>query len=126
LKLLLDTHILLWWLSGSPKLGRRALGMLTSPAADLSVSAATWWEIGIKRAIGRMAFDWTVGRTILNRNQVKTILVTFEHAEAAAGLPLRHRDPFGRMLVAQAELEGMKLLTRDKHLKAYGPDVLYV
>lgn len=126
MKLLLETHVLVWWLEGSRKLGERALSHLTAADAELSVSAASWWEIGIKCALGRMAFDWRTGREILARNRIKYLNVTFDHAEAAAGLPPHHGDPFDRMLVAQASYEGLKLLTRDKKLKVYGSPVLCV
>ncbi|HEY4115582.1 MAG TPA: type II toxin-antitoxin system VapC family toxin [Rhizomicrobium sp.] len=126
MKLLLDTHVLIWWLDGSRKLGERALSHLTATDAELSASAVSWWEIGIKSALGRMTFDWHTGREILASNRIKPLLVTFAHAEAAAGLPLHHGDPFDRMLVAQASHEGLRLLTRDKKLKVYGSSVLCV
>jgi PIN domain nuclease of toxin-antitoxin system len=124
--LLLDTHVFLWWLAGSPRLGSRARTLISSADADLTLSVASWWEIGIKTAIGRMTFDWSIARSLLEKNRIKTMLVTFEQAEAAAMLPLYHRDPFDRMLVAQAEGQGLKLLTRDRQLKSYGPSVLCV
>jgi PIN domain nuclease of toxin-antitoxin system len=126
LRLLIDTHILVWWLAGARALGKEALGLITAPDAELSVSAASWWEIGIKRALGRMQFDWPTGRVLLAKNRIAVISVTLDHAEAAAALPLHHGDPFDRMLVAQASVEGMQLLTRDRKLKVYGASVLHV
>jgi PIN domain nuclease of toxin-antitoxin system len=126
LSLLLDSHILLWWLAGSRKLGSKALRHLTQADAKLFVSAASWWELGVKKSLGRLDVDWPHTRVILQRNQIVTLDVTFDHADAAADLPFHHGDPFDRMLVAQATVEGFVLLTRDKRLKAYGPSVLCV
>lgn len=126
MKLLLDTHILLWWAEGSPKLGQRARAAVESGSNELRISAASWWEIAIKQALGRLRFDLAAGRSAFASRGVTTMDVTFAHAEAAAGLPLLHGDPFDRMLVAQASHEGLRLLTRDKRLKKYGSSVLCV
>ena len=126
MRLLLDTHIILWWLAGSRELGQRARALITASDADLAVSVASWWEVGIKRALNRLEFDWQTGRRLLAANKIATVQVTLDHAEAAAALPLYHGDPFDRMLVAQATVEGMQLLTRDRKLKVYGGSVLHV
>jgi PIN domain nuclease of toxin-antitoxin system len=126
LKLLLDSHILLWWSEGSPKLGARARSLVESGGNVLFISAASWWEIAIKQALGRLGFDLAAHRGAFVSRGVTTMDVTFAHAEAAAGLPLHHGDPFDRMLVAQASHEGLTLLTRDKKLKVYGSSVLCV
>ena len=90
------------------------------------MSAASWWELGIKKSLGRLDVDWPLVRAILQRNRIAMLNVTFDHADAAAGLPLHHGDPFDRMLVAQASFEGLTLLTRDEKLEAYGPAVLRI
>ncbi|HEX3673273.1 MAG TPA: type II toxin-antitoxin system VapC family toxin [Rhizomicrobium sp.] len=126
MKLLLDSHILLWWFAGSQKLGRAAERIITAPESQLVVSAASWWELGIKKALGRLDVDWAAARAILQKNEISILAVTFDHADAAADLPAHHGDPFDRMLVAQATVEGLKLLTRDKQLKAYGSVVHFL
>lgn len=126
MRLLLDTHIFLWWAEGSPKLGKRAWSLIQNSENGLCISAASWWEIAIKQALGRLRFDLAAHRGAFVSRGVATMDVTFVHAEVAASLPLHHGDPFDRMLVAQADVEGMKLLTRDKNLRKYGDVVLYV
>jgi PIN domain nuclease of toxin-antitoxin system len=126
LRLLLDTHIVIWWATGSRLLGAKAREIIAANDAELIISAATWWELAIKRAIGRLDIDFKEARRDLEKREVKMLPVSFDHAEAAAGLPLLHRDPFDRMLVAQAAAEQLILLTRDKQLAGYGPMVLLV
>jgi PIN domain nuclease of toxin-antitoxin system len=126
LKLLLDSHILLWWPAGSPKLGSRARDMIVAVESELFVSAASWWELGIKRALGRLRIDLVATRRAIKERGVAGLPVSMEHAEFAAGLDKLHGDPFDHMLVAQAMVEDCKLLTRDERLKAYGPSVLCV
>ena len=124
MRLLLDTHIVIWWATGSRLLGAKARDLIAANDAELSISAATWWELAIKRALGRLDIDFTEARRDFQKREVKMLPVSFDHAEAAAALPRLHGDPFDRMLVAQAAAEQLVLLTRDKHLAAYGPMVL--
>ncbi len=126
MRLLLDSHVLLWWADGAPQLGVRAKNLLVADDTRLFVSAANWWELSIKKANGRLNVDLAgLGQELAIR-KVDLIDITFAHADAAANLPPYHGDPFDRMLVAQAGIEGLRLLTRDKQLKAYGPVVLHV
>ena len=126
MKLLLDTHIVIWWAAGSRQLGAKARNLIAGNDAELFVSAATWWELAIKQALGRLDIDFKEARQGLERREVKMLPVSFDHAEAAAALPPLHGDPFDRMLVAQATAEQLVLLTRDKKLAAYGPMVSLV
>ena len=105
MKLLLDTHILIWWPAGSPRLGAKAQAVIAAGETELFVSAASWWELSIKRAIGRFDADLDLMRRALREREVGLLPVTFDHTEAAAMLPAHHGDPFDRMLVAQASLE---------------------
>lgn len=124
MKLLLDTHILLWWANGDSRLNTRAKSALREN--ECFVSAATWWELSIKKAQGRVNVDFAVLEAALSARAIRKLDMSFAHAKAAGGLPPIHGDPFDRMLIAQAQVEGMQLLTHDKQLKAYGPAVLFV
>jgi PIN domain nuclease of toxin-antitoxin system len=123
-RLLLDSHIILWWATGDKKLGARASELIVD--CDLFMSAANWWELALKRTLGRLNVDLMQTRRALEERNVSILSVTVEHAEAAAALPALHGDPFDHMLVAQASMSGLRLLTRDKQLKAYGTAVLCV
>ena len=118
MNLLLDTHILLWWLANSHRLSSASESAIRD-CEQVFVSAATAWEIGIKTALGKLEFRGDL-QAQLQQNGFRPLAVTIGHAVAAAQLPLHHRDPFDRMLVAQANLEGLTLLTTDARLKAYG------
>ena len=125
MNLLIDTHLLLWWEWRSrdlPDVVRTALG---DPGNRLAVSAATIWEISIKRNTGRLALD---GDPIASckASNFDILPITAEHAALAGALPLHHTDPFDRMLVAQAKIEGLVLLTRDRKLLPYGVPLLGV
>ena len=98
--------------------------MLLAPGAELFISAASWWELAVKQAIGKLRLDIPKTRHSLDQRGVIGIPVTIAHAEQAGALPALHGDPFDHMLVAQAICEGMTLLTRDAKLKRYGPNVL--
>lgn len=126
MRLLLDTHVVVWWFAGSKRLGSETRRVITSANAEIFVSAASWWELAIKTALGKLAFDLGRARDILRRNEIAMLAVTFDHADRAATLPDHHKDPFDRMLVAQAITEDLLLLTRDARLKPYGSNVLLV
>lgn len=117
MRLLLDTHILLWALADDPALKpdwRRTL----DEAESLHVSAATVWEIAIKRALGKLHLDGDPAREARNAGCVP-LSITWEHGEAAGGLPPHHGDPFDRLLIAQGRLEGLAILTADTMFAHY-------
>ena len=123
MSLLLDTHVVLWWLADAPELPDEIKDRLDQEP-DVRVSAATIWEITIKRSLGRQDFtaDARVLRRALLDNGYAELPVTGEHAINIDSLPPKHKDPFDRMLVAQATVEGITLLTHDRELAAYpGP-----
>ena len=124
MKLLLDTHLLLW-AAGSPgQLPAKARVLMEDPQNDLLFSAASLWEIVIKRSLGRSDFqvDARVLRRGLLDNGYKELTITSEHSVFIDSLPLLHKDPFNRILVAQATVEGITLLTADVLLAQYpGP-----
>lgn len=98
--------------------------MLLASDAELFISAASWWELAVKQAIGKLRLDIVETRRSLEKRGVAGIPVTIAHAEQAGALPALHGDPFDHMLVAQAICEGLTLLTRDSKLKRYGATVL--
>jgi PIN domain nuclease of toxin-antitoxin system len=121
--LLLDAHALLWWLADDPTLDRPAFGAIQDPLNDVLVSAATIWEIAIKRALGKLeAPDGIVEAA--DRAGIDIVPITGADAETAGALPAHHRDPFDRMLVAQAARIGAVLVSRDRAFDAYGVAVL--
>lgn len=128
MKLLLDTHALVWWLLDEPALPKRVAGALRAPGNDVFVSSASAWEIATKYRLGRMpqAESLVHGfREILEEQRFAALPVSVEHALAAGLLKADHADPFDRMLAAQARLEGLRLVTGDEALRALVPAVLW-
>lgn len=123
MNLLLDTHILLWWLADDPELPRTALEAIASSENAVSVSAVSAWEIAINQAIGRLDAPDDLADAI-EANDFGQLPITIGHALAAGRLPAHHPDPFDRMLVAQAQLEQLVLVTVDPRLDLYGVDRL--
>jgi PIN domain nuclease of toxin-antitoxin system len=122
-KLLADTHVVLWSLLRPDEIDPGAARALRSAANDVAVSAASLWEIAIKAAAGKLRLPGTPAEWMpeaLARTGFDVVAVGARHALAAGALPPHHRDPFDRMLVAQALLEGLTLVTRDRRLAAYG------
>jgi PIN domain nuclease of toxin-antitoxin system len=124
LNLLLDTHILLWWFASDRHLSSAARIAITESDRRY-VSAATAWEINIKVALGKLEFHGNMEEQIA-LNDFVPLSVTVSHAVAAGKLPLHHRDPFDRMLVAQAIAESLTLVTHDARLSQYGVATMLV
>ena len=116
-RLLLDTHVFLWW-RGIPAELRKEARTAIAEAEIVFVSAATAWEAAIKSSLGRLELPATVEEGV-EESGFERLPVTFAHAERVAHLPLHHRDPFDRMLVAQAQVEELTLVTRDEELRVY-------
>jgi len=121
--LLLDTHVLLWWLDDSSRLGPTGRARIADPRARVFVSAATGCEISIKRALGKLRAPADLD-AVLDRAGLERLAITFRHGEAAGDLPPLHRDPFDRMLVAQARLERLALVTADEAIRAYDVETI--
>lgn len=119
MRLLLDTHALLWTLGDPEKLSASALGAIVDENNDVLVSSASVWEIAIKRALGKLAAPTDLEAGIV-RQGFSALPITFHHAEVAGALPPHHADPFDRMLVAQAQSEALTLVTRDNRMRSYG------
>jgi PIN domain nuclease of toxin-antitoxin system len=121
--LLLDANALIWWLSDDETLAAGARAAITDGDNDVLVSAATVWELAIKRAKGRIRLDADLTSAIEGAG-FSSLPVSSGDAEHAAGLPAHHQDPFDRMLVAQAERLGAVVVTRDAAFAAYGVEVI--
>lgn len=116
-RLLLDTHVVLWWLADDPTLSDE-LKSTIDEEVDVFVSAVTVWEVAIKQQLGKITAPADLPERIRD-SELPNLAITSDHAIAAGRLPLIHRDPFDRMLVAQARSEGLALVTRDKALGSY-------
>ena len=121
--LLLDAHVVLWWLADDPTMHPAAHSAIADPANDVLVSAATIWEIAIKRALGKVAAPPGLAAA-LEEAGFGVLPITGDDAERAGSLPAHHRDPFDRMLVVQADRVGALVVSRDGAFAAYGSDVL--
>lgn len=124
MKLLLDTHLLLWAAGSPERLSAEARAQIAAPENELLFSAASFWEIAIKRGLGREDFqvDTKLLRRGLLNNGYGELPIGSEHAVAVESLPALHKDPFDRILVAQAMVEGITLLTADALVAQYpGP-----
>lgn len=126
-KILLDTHVWLW-MNGEPeRLSHEAKNLLTAPDSTLFLSSASVWEVAIKVQSGKLVLPQSAERYVVARmaeNQITALPINIGHALRAAGLPLHHRDPFDRMLVAQAQTEGIRLMTADRQLNFYEIDII--
>ncbi|NJD09958.1 MAG: type II toxin-antitoxin system VapC family toxin [Gemmatimonadetes bacterium] len=125
MKLLLDSHAYLWWLADGPELSAAARAAIADPANVVLVSAASIWEIEIKRALGRLEAGSTDLAAEITANRFGELPIRARHAAGAAGLPRHHDDPFDRMLVAQSRLEGLVCVTRDRIFERYGAACLW-
>ena len=124
MRLLLDTHIFIWSLMRPRAIGKTARQAIVSSDSEVYVSAATAWEIAIKRAAGKIEFPIDRLGQIFTEKGFLPLAIETAHAVAAGGLPNHHADPFDRMLVAQAKLEGLALVTADATLASYDVTIL--
>ena len=118
MKLLLDTHVLLWWLDDPAKISEAAGSAIRKPGNQVYVSAATIWEIVIKKALGKLEAPDNLDDA-LRECQFSPLSITVEHAMAVQNLQPHHHDPFDRMLIAQAKVEGLVIVTRDADVLRY-------
>ena len=122
MRFLLDTHVWLWLVSRPESLQNECLTQLARPDAEIFLSVASAWEIGIKYAMGKLDLPEPPEKYIpsrLTRDRVAVIPIELPHAMKASSLPLLHRDPFDRLMVAQAQLLGLNLVTRDPMIQQY-------
>lgn len=128
MRLLLDTQIVLWALTGSVRLGKVAQDMICDPTNEIYVSTATIWEIAIKHALGRgdMPVSGARAAELCKLAGYRELMVSWRHGAYVEGLPPLHGDPFDRILVAQASVEPLRLLSRDAMMARYGEIVIAV
>ena len=124
MRLLLDTHVFLWWLADDGRLKKAERQAIRDPENDVYLSAASVWEIVIKQALGRLRIPEPASIAVL-RLGLQPLPITFEHAEATATLPLLHSDPFDRLIAAQARAESLTLVSYDAAIRAY-PALAYL
>ncbi len=128
MRLLLDTHALLWWLFDDPKLPSSPRELLADPDNDVIVSSASAWEICTKHRIGKLPAASQLIRDVagwVKRAGFSELPVTIRHAQRAGTWPQPHRDPFDRMLAAQSILEDVPIVSRDKALAAFGVQLIW-
>ena len=123
MNLLLDTHTLLWWLTDDPTLSRAARSAIADQGNTVYLSPVVVWELRIKQGLGKLELPDEF-REVLDAQPFTELPITSAHAHEIAVLSSLHRDPFDRMLVAQARLEKLTLVSRDAFLADYGVDVL--
>ena len=127
MKLLLDTHALLWFQAGDRRLSRTARAAIEARNAEPILSAAAVWEMAIKASLGRLRVPDSVERYAQEKigQGYSVLAVSWEHAARVERLPWHHRDPFDRLLAAQALVERCPVVTRDRVFKKYGVDVVW-
>ena len=118
MRLLLDTHVLLWWLADDRALRSEHRAAIADPGSVVYVSAASAWEIAIKQALGKLTAPEDL-RSALAASELEQLPITVAHAQAVGDLPSHHRDPFDRMLIAQSQIEDLVLATDDSLFARY-------
>jgi len=127
-RLLLDTHVWLWWLTNPDRLSRPADAALRSPDNRLHLSPASTWELVVKSATGRLEIEGSVGALLeeaIIASGVQPLPIEHSHALQLAQLPPHHRDPFDRMLIAQAQVDRLVLVSADRRLADYDVEILW-
>jgi PIN domain nuclease of toxin-antitoxin system len=122
-RLLLDTHVLLWWLADNPALGRKARKLIADPRNEVFISAVTSWEIAIKKTAGKLEAPDDID-TIVEDEGFSKLPISLYHGEVAGKLPLHHKDPFDRMLIAQSITIPLVLMTNDDSIRQYDVQTL--
>ncbi|MGH7552306.1 MAG: type II toxin-antitoxin system VapC family toxin [Longimicrobiales bacterium] len=123
MKLLLDTHVVLWWLEDSARLGKQARKAIAR-ADVVFVSVASGWEAAIKISLGRLTIPGSLEDAV-ESSRFSKLPITFGHAAALGDLPFHHRDPFDRMLIVQARAEGLTIVTADRKFEPYDVAVIW-
>ena len=119
MKLLLDTHALLWWLADDDQLGGAAREVVADPANDILISVVSLWEIAVKVRIGKLQADIEEIISAVQREGFTMLDIGMAHLVALAGLPMHHRDPFDHLLIAQAMTEDAMFMSEDRNAARY-------
>ena len=122
-RILLDTHALIWWMNGDQALSEFAIECIANENNQVYVSAASVWEMSIKRQLGKLECPVDLDSVIESMGFTKLPISVF-HGEQAGQLPIHHKDPFDRMLIAQAQAEGLQIITKDEHFSSYGVSLI--
>ena len=128
MRLLLDTHTFLWWISNDTRLSSRAREIISNGNNELLLSAASGWEIAIKVRLGRLQLPYEPERFIPEQlviNAIQSLPIKISHALHTYSLPIYHRDPFDRIIIAQAQLEGLPILTSDPQIAKYKVEIIW-
>ena len=123
MRLLLDTHAFLWWVDDAPALSRKARTAIADPGNDCLLSLASCWEMAIKLSLGKLRLPGAIERFVpeqLAANAIRQLTIDFRHAARVAALPFHHRDPFDRLLAAQALEERCPIVSADPIFRRYG------
>lgn len=123
MRVLLDTHAVLWWLNDDTTLSQRTREIIADGTNLVFLSAAVVWEIAIKRTLNKLTSPDRIYE-VLDTQPFEPLDITTEHAREVGNLPMHHRDPFDRMLIAQARIEDLILVTRDQHLAKYEVSII--
>jgi len=118
-RLLRQTHVLLWWLSDDTRLGQATRAAIGDPRNQVYISAASTWEISIKKSLGKLSAPDDMD-AIVDDEDFDKLPITLFHGDQAGMLPGHHKDPFDRMLIAQAQSEGLVIVTNDEKITRYG------
>ena len=128
MRVLLDTHAYLWFIAGDERLSARGREVIAAPDADLLFSTASLWEIAIKHSIGKLPLAHPFGDLFpaqLDADGLRTLPIHASHLARLVDLPFHHRDPFDRLIIAQALVEGVPILTRDQSFAAYPVETVW-
>jgi len=128
MRILLDTHTFLWWLEDNPQLSQTARDAISNWDNEILISTATIWEISIKYGYGKLALAEppdTFLPDMISQEGFTVLPVKLEHATHVYKLPLHHRDPFDRLLIAQSQIENCPLISADRQFSAYGISILW-
>lgn len=128
MKVILDTHIFLWWIVDDPRLSPRARQVLSHSKNELLFSAASAWEIAIKVGLGKLKIPAPIDRFIIEQlsiNGISVLPIELRHALHIAALPKFHRDPFDRLLIAQAQVERVPIVSGDSQIRRYDVEVIW-
>ena len=128
MRLLLDTHAFLWWVEGTRPIGRRARAAVSNPDNEVLLSIASCWELAITLSLGKLRLSQTLDRFVpeqLRLNAFSLLDLRLPHVVRVAGLPFRHRDPFDRLLAAQALEDDLTIVSADRVFRKYGVPVIW-